>query len=161
MCETLKTKMRSIKGQITNVTSIREVKTRKGTPIRIFKIVETRYRAGVDYDRREVVKDARANGDLPAVNAGLSGREWVEFPWFLTDTKTRTQSYFRFYPVEGTTPSVKYMDDSGVELELAVIKPYFLASELQVKTPMTCYDLKEDNIFKIGEVESEIKMRAI
>lgn len=45
-------------------------------------------RIGINYDNKAEVKDGRANGELPAQNAGLRGFEWDTFPTLLKATKT-------------------------------------------------------------------------
>jgi hypothetical protein len=47
-------------------------------------------KAGIDYDNRAAVKEARESGDLPAENQGLNGKEWVEFPIILRGIRSGT-----------------------------------------------------------------------
>jgi hypothetical protein len=146
--------MRTIKGQIVSVITMRPVKLYKDSGLELFKCVETRYRAGIEHDNRVVVKEARADGTLPAENAGTerAGRKFTEYPYFLTDTKTETQTYYRFYPAPGTKAKVWYLDKDNVEHEFKTVKHLFLASELREGKPQDCYDIKEQNILQIGEV---------
>ena len=70
----------SRKGQIVTVKTRRPVKMKKGQP-ETFKESEFQCRVGVNYDNIATVKEGRANGELPAENAGLPWGEWIEFPY--------------------------------------------------------------------------------
>jgi hypothetical protein len=61
-------------------------KAYKGFPL--FKRTKMLLRLGVDYDEMDDVKKARENGDLPAENAGMRGKEWVDFPTLKRSLKT-------------------------------------------------------------------------
>lgn len=72
----------SRKGQIVTIQTTRAMKVRKGQdPIQ--KSSEFQCRVGVNYDNIQAVKDKRAEGQLPAQNAGLPWGEWVDFPYFI------------------------------------------------------------------------------
>jgi len=58
----------------------------KGLPL--FKRTKMLLRVGVPYDHMIEVKQGRENGDLPAVNQGLKGKKWLEFPVFKESLKT-------------------------------------------------------------------------
>lgn len=46
----------------------------------IIKETNHRIKLGVKRDNKKAVIEARANGDAPATNQGLKGKEWIAFP---------------------------------------------------------------------------------
>lgn len=72
----------SRKGQIVTLVTTRAMKVRKGQdPIK--KTSEFQCRVGVNYDNIKAVQEKRAEGQLPAENAGLPWGEWVDFPYVI------------------------------------------------------------------------------
>lgn len=84
-------KLMSLKGQIATITTTRPMKTRKGVAP-ITKTSKFQCRVGVNYDNIARVQDKRANGELPAENAGLPWGHWVEFPYVI---EHKGELYFR------------------------------------------------------------------
>jgi hypothetical protein len=72
----------SRKGQIVTLVTTRPMKVRKGQDA-IQKTSEFQCRVGVNYDNIKAVQEKRAEGQLPAENAGLPWGEWVDFPYVI------------------------------------------------------------------------------
>jgi hypothetical protein len=132
----------------------RPLKTRKGVEDVITKRVEIVVRGGISYDNREVVKESREDGTLPAENAGLPWGEWAEYPIHITH---KGADYVRMYPASGvdfTTnkPFVAHTEyfKNGVKVEKSDIEGVCLASEFRKEdeAPL-CYTIKLENIESI------------
>jgi hypothetical protein len=123
---------RQLSGQNVRAAWVRPMKVRKGAQP-LFKETHAIVRCGIAYDNRAIVIEGRENGDLPAENAGLSGKEWVEFPFLLRSVKSGELS-IRLTPNSfGIIPKVRYLTPDGeVTKEIAVAA--CLASEFP-KTP--------------------------
>lgn len=87
MMETLMSR----KGQITTMITFRPCKVKKGQEP-IFKMSKFQCRVGVTYDNMKAVQEGRANGELPAENAGLPWGEWESFPHVI---RHKGERYFR------------------------------------------------------------------
>jgi hypothetical protein len=104
------------------------MKMRKGTQP-LFKETTTVVRCGIAYDNRAIVVEKRESGDLPAENAGLSGKEWVEFPVILRSVKSGELS-IRLTPSSfGIVPKVRYLTPDGEEVSKETAIAACLASE--------------------------------
>jgi hypothetical protein len=120
----------SRRGQIVTVKTIRAVKMRKGQPA-VNKASEFQCRVGVTYDNIQAVQDGRADGTLPAQNAGLPWGEWIEFPYTIGhkgETYVRCtllKNNFRRAPV--------FTLADGTEIARADVMPLALASEFKEK----------------------------
>jgi hypothetical protein len=79
------------KGTFATVEYAREVKTPKGCPVTITKkTIARNVRIGCDYDSLKAVKDAKGvktTAEAHALNTGLRGFEWVNFPTILQNKK--------------------------------------------------------------------------
>jgi hypothetical protein len=120
----------SRKGQIVTVKTIRAVKMRKGQPA-VNKASEFQCRVGVTYDNIQAVQDGRADGTLPAQNAGLPWGEWIEFPYTIGH---KGETYVRCTLLKNNfrrAPVFTLMD--GTEIARADVMPLALASEFKEK----------------------------
>jgi hypothetical protein len=118
--------IRTRKGQFSHAEWKRKCSTRKGFEhFNIFKRTVVTVRAGIQYDNLSVVKEARANGDLPSTNQGLNGKQWVEYPYLLTGRNDELQ--LRIYPV-GDRKVYYYMN--GKEVDASTLRHIILASEM-------------------------------
>ena len=120
----------SRKGQIVTVKTIRAVKMRKGQPA-VNKASEFQCRVGVTYDNIQAVQDGRADGTLPAENAGLPWGEWIEFPYTIGH---KGETYVRCTLLKNNfrrAPVFTLMD--GTEIAKADVMPLALASEFKEK----------------------------
>jgi hypothetical protein len=138
----------------------RPMKTYKGTAAVVTKTVRTTVRVGLEYDNREVVKEARADGTLPAENAGLNGMEWVQYPVVLRSLKTG-KAMIRVYPVknaDGSPRSCKTVYRiNGVRVTKQMVQEICLASEFSKGTPTECFSVPADAIQQVklaGEIYS-------
>lgn len=73
------------KGQTTTIVAVRPLRNKElsaGNKHRnIVKRSVHNSIWAVEYDNKKAVKEARANGDAPAENQGLKGKEWVAYPF--------------------------------------------------------------------------------
>lgn len=128
-------------GQFTGFLWVRPVKTRKGVSAVITKTVRCVGRVGLSYDNRAAVQDARASGELPAVNAGLPWGEWLVFPTLI---QHKGNIYVRVYPVPGRAPKVIYKMDGRIVKKSDIVS-LCLASEFgEVNESIGCMTLKAD-----------------
>lgn len=121
-------KLMTRKGQIVTVRTARPVKMKKGQP-EVIKTSEFQCRVGVTYDNIAAVKEARANGDLPAENAGLPWGEWIEFPYTIGH---KGETYVRCTLLNNNfrrAPVFTLADGTVVDKE--VVKAGALASEFK------------------------------
>ena len=113
-------------GQFSRAVWQRKCSTRKGFEnVAIYKKTVVTVRAGIAYDNLQVVKEARANGDLPSTNQGLNGKKWLQFPYLLTGRDDDLQ--LRIYP--GSNRQVTYYMN-GKEVDASMLKHTILASEM-------------------------------
>lgn len=106
------------KGQVVNVSWLRPMKTLKtAVGVTVQKGVTTNARAGVDYDNMRDVIQGRADGTLPAENAGLPWGKWAHvggvdlFPHVIAHTPkgaTQEKHYLRFAKLPGAVAKVSY-----------------------------------------------------
>jgi hypothetical protein len=136
-----------LKGHFVGVSWNRPMKTRKGVDANVSKSVRTTVQVGVNYDNREVVRDARANGEAPASNAGLPWGEWEMFPYVIAHKGKR---YVRLYPVRdgnGNPRSCKVVYRiNGNSASRADVEALCPASEFSSGSPTECYTLAVDNL---------------
>lgn len=143
------------KGGFVRMSWTRPVKTFKtysGAPIT--KSVYCVGRVGIDHDARAKVIEARATGELPAVNAGLPWGEWLAFPWFI---QHKGALYVRLYPVEGSRPVVTFLREGAV-IDKDSLRDIALASEFAEHNEETgCFAVKAESLTSVrygGEVAS-------
>lgn len=143
----LTSKILNANGQFLGALWTRPMKTRKGVNAIVTKTVRTVVTAGITYDNREVVKEARANGDAPATNAGLPWGVWENFPHTITHKGAR---YVRLYPVrnaDGSPRACKVVyrvnGKSASRDEVATLCP---SSEFSSGSATECYTLNEANL---------------
>jgi hypothetical protein len=106
----------------------RQAKTRKGFE----GVIEKQTAAnglqwGVEYDNKAVIQEKRENGELPAVNAGLNGMEWVSYPKILRGVKSG-KLCVRFHLTKKTRFAVNWLLN-GKRVSKEEILPFLLASE--------------------------------
>ena len=142
-------------GQFVGVSWSRPMKTRKGVTDTLTKSVRSTVMVGANYDNRECVQDARANGDAPAENAGLPWGNWVEG---LENRviENKGKFYLRIYPVknaDGTRRACKTIfRRNGEIVPKASLQALCLASEFAESKPHTCYTLEEVNLCAVRSV---------
>ena len=144
-----KNTIKAHKGQNLSAMWVRPLKTLKGITAKVNKLTVAVVRGGVDYDNLRSVQEGRADGSLPAENAGLPWGEWAEFPLHITHKGT---DYARLYPASGINfiPKTTYFVD-GKEVSKETAQGYCLASEFRVNDEVpTCFTIKVDSLVSIG-----------
>ncbi len=137
-------KLLTVKGQFVGVLWTRPMKTRKGTVAVVTKTVRTVVSVGIDYDNRGEVIEARANGELPAKNAGLPWGKWIEgLEKYVIEHNGNY--YVRMFPVKNAdnTPrscKVVYRID-GVIATKEQVQLLCLASEFSSGEAPKCFTL--------------------
>lgn len=134
------------KGQIVTVKTTRPVKVRKGMPA-INKTSEFQCRVGVNYDNIATVKEGRADGTLPAENAGLPWGEWEIFPYVIAHKGERyvrctmLQNSFRRAPV--------FTLEDGTVIDKEQVIPMALASEFKEGDDNAVFNIKLSSILEV------------
>jgi hypothetical protein len=112
-------------------------------------------RLGVAYDHKETTKEGRANGDLPAENAGLKGFEWQEYPILLRAVKTGLL-YIRLEM--GTFKNVKTVTKFLLDGQEVAKDDYIhamLSSETAPRKFSGTFNCKVESITRIHEYREE------
>lgn len=126
------------RGTIATLTTLRPMKVRKGQEA-ILKLSTFQARVGVEYDNIQAVKDKRATGELPAVNAGLPWGEWYDYPHII---EHKGEYYYRCTRVRNTfTPQVEYTCQ-GQPITRAEAEAMCLASEFRGDTDNEVFTIK-------------------
>lgn len=120
------------KGSIHTVTYSRPMKTRKGITDTITKTTTMQCRFGVRYDNMASTKEGRADGTLPAENAGLAASlRWVDEN-FIENINTGNKMLRVAYANGNKTISRYFVN--GIETTKEAIAPLCLASETKPST---------------------------
>jgi len=139
----------AVHGQFVSIRTVRPIKVRKGCA-EILKDSRFTVRIGVNYDNQKAVVEKRENGDLPAENAGLIGREWIVFPYILRSIKSG-KYMVRCSPVhnDACKRSVEFTrNGKTITREEAAVDAY--ASEFAEREPTDAFDITVDNIVEIN-----------
>lgn len=117
------------KGQYVTLSTRRPVKVRKGQP-EVFKLSTYTVRVGVAYDNIKAVQDKRAEGTLPAENAGLPWGEWVEYPYTIAH---KGEMYLRCTLAHNTQHRARaaYELADGTSVDVDTVRAMALASEFK------------------------------
>ena len=128
MQNTLQTLL-SRKGQYVTLSTRRPVKMRKGQP-EVFKLSTYTVRVGVNYDNIKAVQIKRADGTLPAENAGLPWGEWVDFPYTIAH---KGEMYLRCTMAHNTAhkATTAYQLADGSAIDPVDVRVMALASEFK------------------------------
>jgi hypothetical protein len=145
-------KILATKGQFVSLNMKREVKVKRGQP-QFFKETSCVVRMGVGYDNLALVKELRANNELPTENAGLSGMEWEVYPFILKSIKTGERQV-RCTISKNHVSKVTFTDANGLVVSRDVVKDAAYASEFAVKdtTQEIVFNCKLSNVVSIGNV---------
>lgn len=100
----------------------KQLKTYKGIQQVVERVTRMVVRGGGDYDELKATKEGRANGELPAENAGLPWGEWSEHPYLI---EHKGEPYVRFYPASGI--------DISTKLPFMAVSEYYVDGELSTK----------------------------
>ena len=135
----------SRKGQIVTVKTERALKVRKDKPA-VMKASEFQCRVGVNYDNIQAVKDKRADGTLPAENAGLPWGEWALFPYVITH---KGEYYVRCTVVRNNFRKAPVYTMNGVEISKEEAQVIALASEFREGDDNDVFNIKVSSIREV------------
>lgn len=118
------------KGQFTSLEYTKTCKVKKGSPeiIKTTKVLNARI--GCSYDALKSTqgkKGVETTVEARALNTGLRGMEWVQYPTILKSIKT-DKHYIRLETAKNTKFNTVYKVN-GVEVDKAEIEQYLQASE--------------------------------
>lgn len=133
------------KGQIVTLVTERPLKVRKNQE-QITKRSTFQCRVGVTYDNIQAVKDKRANGELPAENAGLPWGEWVEFPYVIAH---KGEYYLRCTMLRNAHRVAPTYTRNGVEISPAEAQLAALASEFRTGDDNDVFNVKVSSIREV------------
>ena len=137
----------SKKGTFATLEYSRLVKVKKGCPVEITKTTVARnVRIGAQYDAMKSVQIAKGvtnTAEAHALNTGLKGFEWVNYPTILQNAKG--DKYVRIETNNNTRFESVYRVN-GKEVNKADVEQYFLASEKSKGELPVVMNIKMDNI---------------
>lgn len=136
------------KGTFATLEYSRPVKVKKGCPVEITKTTVARnVRIGAQYDALKSVQIAKGvnnTNEAHALNTGLKGFEWENYPTILKSTKTGAQ-YVRVETNNNTKFESVYRVN-GREVNKTDVEQYFLASEKSKGEMPVVMNIKLDTI---------------
>ena len=137
------------KGVFSIVEMEKTLKTKKGHEP-IVKKSAFQIQLGVEYDAKKSVQEKRAEGLLPAENAGLPWGEWMLYPYVIAH---KGEQYLRVSLFNGSFKPTASFWQNGLEItrEQAIFACY--ASEFQDKSDADCFSIKASNIVRVGKFE--------
>ena len=137
------------KGQFVSATFKSEKKPSasfKG--VRLEKVIEGTFRAGINFANLGSVKEGIANGERGEVQP-LPWGVWLKFPYTISH---KEEIYVRLYPTENCRLKATYLVD-GVEVDREKFLSYLTPSE-QARAndgeKPECITIKKSNILKLG-----------
>lgn len=136
------------RGAFRSILWERPLKTRKNVKDVIVKrTYGTALRFGVAYDNLASTKQGRADGTLPAQNAGLIGREWIVPNLTLRSLKTG-KTMLRVSLAKSSKFVTEYYLN-GRKVDKAKIEPLVLKSEIRSHDMPEVFDVCTDDILSI------------
>ena len=135
----------SRKGQIVTVKTERPVKVKKNMPA-VMKASEFQCRVGVNYDNIKAVQEKRAEGQLPAENAGLPWGEWVVFPYVIAH---KGEYYVRCTMLHNGFRKAPVYTIDGVVVDKEIVKTMALASEFREGDDNDVFNIKLSSVREV------------
>jgi hypothetical protein len=143
------TALLNLKGQIVTLTTSRQMKMKAGFPATT-KVSTFQCRMGCNYDNIAAVKEGRADGTLPAENAGLNGVVWAIFPHLLIGEKSG-RFQLRCTKLDGNPTVTKfYRDGAEISQKDALTGAY--ASEQPRDEVPNVFNVMVDNITHVNSI---------
>ncbi len=116
--------------------------------VRLEKIVEGTFRAGINFANLGSVKEGIESGERGEVQP-LPWGTWLQFPYTISH---KEEIYVRLYPTENCKLKATYLVDS-VEVDrekfLSYLTPSDKARAMEGEKP-ECITIKKSNILKLG-----------
>lgn len=128
--ENIKAKALTKKGQFANIKYARPCKTLKGAPEIVKTTTAYNVRIGAQYDALKSTQEAKgvsSTEEAHAVNQGLKGFEWVQYPYILKATKSGKE-YVRIETAKNSKFETVYTMNGKV-ISKAEAEPYLQSSE--------------------------------
>jgi hypothetical protein len=141
----------SKKGTFARVDYSRPCKVRKGSPEIIKHTTINNCRIGAQYDALKSTKEAKGvttTAEAHALNTGLNGMTWVNYPTILKSDKTG-KNYVRIETNKNTRFNTTY-EMNGKPVSKAEIEGYLLASEKKSGEMPTVMNIGLDTITKLS-----------
>lgn len=118
------------RGQFTSLEYTKVCKVKKGSPeiIKTTKVLNVRI--GCSYDALKSTQEKKGvetTVEARALNTGLRGMEWIQYPTILKSVKT-DKHYIRLETAKNTKFNTTYKVN-GVEVDKAEIEQYLQSSE--------------------------------
>lgn len=142
----------SKKGTFAKVNYIRPCKVRKGSPEIIKTTTINNCRIGARYDALKSTMEAKGVTtvkEAQALNTGLNGMSWIQYPTILKSDKTGKQ-YVRIETNKNTKFNTTYTMN-GKEVTKQEVEPYLLASEKSKGEMPTVLNIGLDTITEIKQ----------
>ena len=139
------------KGNFSSYVTVRPLKTLKSFDGKIEKLTRAKnIMIGAAYDNRQVVIEARANGELPSENQGLNGKEWVQYP-ILLKSLYNGKELIRVNVLNNSKFESQYFLN-GQPIEYEQIEQYLYSSEKKNSNnePRVVFDIAVDNIIELN-----------
>ena len=141
----------SKKGTFAHIETSRPCKVKKGSPTIIKHTVIANARIGAKYDALKSVqasKGVNTTEEARALNTGLKGFTWVNYPHILKSNKTG-KLYARIETNKNTKFHTTYTID-GKEVPRETIEPMLLASEKSKGSKPVVMNIGLDTITKFS-----------
>lgn len=142
--------VKSIKGgTIHSLKWTRPAKTKKSCEDEITKtVIATNIMLNASYDNLKRVKEGRADGTLPEVNAGLVGFEWVHYPLILRSIRSG-KLYLRMETMSNSKFETEWRRNKEIVAK-ALIEENLLSSEKRSSDELpTVMNVAIDDIISI------------
>jgi hypothetical protein len=133
------------KGQIVTVKTERPVKVKKNQPA-YTKTSEFQCRVGVNYDNIATVKEGRADGTLPAENAGLPWGEWIDFPYTIGH---KGDTYIRCTMLNNGFHRAPVFQLDGQVVDKETVKAAALSSEFKEGSDNAVFTIKLSSLLEV------------
>ena len=141
----------SKRGNFSSYATLKTCKTLKSFEGKIEKLTRAKnIMIGAAYDNRQVVIEARANGDLPSENQGLKGKEWVQYP-ILLKSLVNGKELIRVNVLNNSKFESQYFLN-GQPIEYEKIEQYLQSGEKKKSNdkPLIVFDITVDNIIELN-----------
>lgn len=141
---------RTPKGAFKSMVWERQLKTKKQYADNIItkRTTACSVRFGCSYENLKAVKEKRENGELPPVNAGLSGKHWL-IPNLVLQSNRNGRTLLRVNLANNSKMETEYFLN-GRKVSKEDIAPMCYASEVKAHEHTEVFDVATDSIISIS-----------